>query len=109
MSATEVPPVPQDTEVHAPVAPGPPPPPSATPPPGRGPRLWMVLLAGAVGALLTLGLDAWFRWTPSPRPVGRHNALRRVPPTEAAPPEMADPAPARDLVCRTPRTPRRVR
>jgi polysaccharide deacetylase 2 family uncharacterized protein YibQ len=102
VSAPEEPPVQRDTEVHAPLAPAPAPP-APAPAPHRGPRLWMVLLAGAVGALLTLGLDAWFRSEPVPT-TGRtppRATAGGAPATDAAPPEVVDPAPARDLVLQT--------
>lgn len=70
--------------------------PTAAPPPApRGPRLWTVLAAGAVGALLTLGLDAWFRSEPAPVAAGGATPASTVAP---GPLPVADPAPARDLV-----------
>ncbi len=74
--------------------------PAANPPPPRSPRIWPVLVAGAAGALLTLGLDAWLR-TESP-PSGPPPAAGRSGPVAssgpAGPLPPADPAPVRDLV-----------
>ena len=65
----------------------------------RAPRLWAVLLAGVVGALSTLGLDAWLRTEPPPRVAtpARPNAAS----AEAPPPSVAEAAPARDIIIQT--------
>ncbi len=72
-------------------------------------KIWAILLAGAVGALLTLGLDAWLQGRPVPGGAAGGPSAANGPaagsngpsPAPDLPADVVDPSAARDLIVAT--------